>query len=198
MATISNTNETRASREKIDPARIEFKRLSTSCPRGAFSCGYVHIDDFFNNRSLDDHDGLYSRTVTAHLDGADDPVGFYAMTIGPEPESQFTSAEQQSFLENKWLRFFRSQLTTVQLIWVGVEGSLQRKGIGTLLMGHALDDFYQVVDRTGVAALTLHPISTNAAKFYTSMGFRPYGSSNPQRMLLPAEAVVEIRKKTGA
>jgi GNAT superfamily N-acetyltransferase len=132
--------------------------------------------------------------VTAHLDGDDDPVGFYAMTINPEPADQFT--QEQSFLAKLKLQFVRHQLTTVQLIWVAVQTSLQRQGIGTLLMGHALDDFYQVVDRTGVAAMTLSPISTNAAAFYTLIGFEPYGTSSPQRMLLSAEAVMAVRSSS--
>jgi hypothetical protein len=60
-------------------------------------------------------------------------------------------------------------------------------------MGHALDDFYQVVDRTGVAAMTLCPISTNARTFYGLIGFNPYGSGDPQRMLLSAEAVIAFK-----
>ncbi|WP_456710531.1 GNAT family N-acetyltransferase [Bradyrhizobium sp. USDA 4452] len=138
---------------------------------------------------------MLSRTVTAHLDGGDDPVGFYAMTIGPEPADQFVAEEEQSWLSTMKARFLRSQLTTVQLLWVGVETRLHRLGIGTLLMGHALDDFYQVIERTGVAALTLHPISTNAATFYSSIGFQPYGTGNPKRMLLSADAVIETQKK---
>jgi hypothetical protein len=194
MANTSNTNETgRQSREKIDPTRIEFKRLSAQCPRGAFSCGYEHIDAFFRDNALNDHNDLYARTVTAHLDGVSEPVGFYAMTIGPEPADQF--AEEKSLFERIRAQFYRSQqLTTVQLLWVGVINSLHRKGVGTFLMGHALDDFYQIVDRTGVAALTLEPISANAGMFYDSIGFRPYGSG--KRMLLSAEAVIAVRAQT--
>jgi hypothetical protein len=58
-------------------------------------------------------------------------------------------------------------------------------------MGHALDAFYQVADCTGIAALTLSPISTNAATFYASMGFRPYALG--KRMFLSAEAVIAVR-----
>jgi GNAT superfamily N-acetyltransferase len=191
MANISNTTGTESPlREKIDPARIEFRRLSAQCPRGVFSCGYTHIDDFFNRQALDDHNDLLARTVTAHLDGSGSPVGFYAMSIGQEPADEFS--EEQSLLARLRAQFARSQqLTTVQLIWVAVETALHRRGIGTLLMGHALEDFYQIVDRTGVAALTLQPISTNAATFYKSMGFRFYGPG--KRMLLSAEAIIAAR-----
>lgn len=195
MANISDTSETKSGRlprEKIDPKRIEFRRLSANCPRGVFSCGYAHIDHFFQNDSLGDHYDLVARTVTAHLDGNEMPVGFYAMTIASEPEDQFV--EEQNLVARIRAQFSRSrQLTTVQLIWVAVESSLHRQGIGTLLMGHALDDFYEIVDRTGVAALTLQPISENAARFYTLMGFKPYGTG--KRMLLSAEAVLAVRNQ---
>ncbi|MBR0852553.1 hypothetical protein JQ543_32820 [Bradyrhizobium diazoefficiens] len=137
-----------------------------------------------------------ARTVTAHLDGAQEPIGFYAMTIGTEPADQFLK-EEDSLFERVKSRFFGGQLTTVQLIWVGVDTALHRRGIGSLLMGHALDDFYQVVDRTGIAAMTLEPISQNAATFYSTIGFVPYGSRNPKRMILSAEAVMAVRGNNG-
>jgi GNAT superfamily N-acetyltransferase len=192
MGNTSNTSGQRPDRKKIDPARIEFRRLSATCRRGAFSCGYVHIDNFINTQAMDNHQSLFARTITAHLDGNDTPIGFYAMTAGPEPADLFV--EEQSLFERIKSQFFsKDQLTTVQLLWVGVESSLHRQGIGTLLMGHALDAFYQVVDCTGIAALTLSPISANAATFYASMGFKPYASG--KRMFLSAEAVIAVRER---
>jgi hypothetical protein len=200
MENILNTkNQNRKrNREKIDPDRIVCRRLSAECPRDAFSCGYEHIDRFLRDSALENHDELRARTVTAHLDDEVHPVGFYAMTIGTEPGDEFADQpEQQSFLSRIKARIYRDQITTVQLLWVGVETSIQRCGVGTFLMAKAIDDFYEIVDRAGVAALTLCPIGQGAAKFYGTLGFEYYGSGNPKRMLLAAEAVIETRKRAG-
>jgi hypothetical protein len=73
------------------------------------------------------------------------------MTIGTEPGDQFADQpEQQSFLTRIKARIYRDQITTVQLLWVGVDTSIQRRGVGTFLMGKAIDDFYEIVDRVGI------------------------------------------------
>jgi hypothetical protein len=60
-------------------------------------------------------------------------------------------------------------------------------------MGRAFDDFKEVVDRTGVPALTLKPISSSATIFYGSLGFIPYGQENPRRMYFAADAVLNSK-----
>ena len=112
------------------------------------------------------------------------------MSVGPEPADEF-SEEGPGLLERFQMRFLRNQLTTVQLKWVAVNAPMHSKGIGTLLMGHAIDGFYEIIDRTGVSALTLKPINENAKTFYESVGFSVYGKSG--RMILPADAVLEAR-----
>lgn len=110
------------------------------------------------------------------------------MTIESEPEWHFNN--DPSVYEKIMYRFRERLIITVHLKWVAVETRYHRQGIGRLLMGRAFDDFKEVVDRTGVPALTLKPISTAAAKFYESLGFVPYGQENPRRMYFSAEAVL--------
>jgi hypothetical protein len=57
-------------------------------------------------------------------------------------------------------------------------------------MGRAFDDFREVADRTGVAALTLKPINEAAARFYESLGFIRYGQESPKRMFLSADTFI--------
>jgi GNAT superfamily N-acetyltransferase len=176
---------------RIDASRLEFKRLSPDCERKAFVCGFVHIEKYFEHRAYIDHCGLYAGVITVHIDDRPEPVGFYAMTIQSEPEDLFT--DDNSFFSNIARRFSKRSLLVVHLKWVAVSFDFQRMGIGTLLMGRALDDFYQVTDRTGIAALTLSPIDENAASFYRSLGFEPYGTSTLRSMYLPAEVVMLAR-----
>lgn len=153
-----------------------------------FDCGEIEIDKYFKVRALIDQEGLYYRTITAHLNGDYEiPVGFYCMTIHSEPEDWFTGC-------SPWFstKVRKRSLLTVHLRWVAVIRDCQRYGIGTLLMGRAIDDFYQVTDRTGIAALTLKPISNEAKLFYRKLGFEPYDGE--QRMFLSAETVIPLKE----
>ena len=181
MENISSTNEKKKPREKVDGARIDFRRLSDDCQWDAFSCGYVYIDDFFRRLALDEHNAFSTRVMTAHIDGGIQPVAFYAMHIISEPASYYAS--DQGFLAFFKSKFMMGVLHSVELKWMAVASEWQRRGIGSLLMGRALDDFHEVAIRTGVSALTVHPISSNARIFYGSLGFQPYGAKS-ERMYL--------------
>jgi GNAT superfamily N-acetyltransferase len=176
MERFSNTNVTKPLREKIDPDRIDFRRLSQKCPREAFCCGNEHINDFFRRTALSDHTSLDCRVVTAHLDEDEQAVAFYAMRIGFEPESELI--HDQGFFSKLASKVQSRLVITLQLSWVAVHNDWRRRGIGTLLMGHALDNFYNFADSAGVIALTLKPIDSNARTFYTGLGFVEYGGAS--------------------
>jgi GNAT superfamily N-acetyltransferase len=183
-----NTSAPRVRPPKVDPARLEFRRLCAECARDKFDCGEIELDSYFKVRALIEQEALYSRTITVHLDGDyATPVGLYCMTIWSEPEDWFTGV-------SPWFstKVRRRSLLTVHLRWVAVIRDCQRYGIGALLMGRAIDDFYHVTNRTGIAALTLKPISNAAESFYRKLGFEPY--DNGQRMFLSAETVIPLKE----
>jgi ribosomal protein S18 acetylase RimI-like enzyme len=118
------------------------------------------------------------------------PIGFFAMKVWHEPESDF--AGDSAFL-SQWL--YQKSLITVHLEWLAVSTEFQRREIGTDLMGKAIDDFYEVADRTGISALTLQPIDEQKALFYKKLGFVPYGQRTIPRMFLDAKTVIDFRTK---
>lgn len=180
---------------KIDSSRIEFRRLSSGCRREAFACGFTDIEGYFRARAEIEHSALHARVVTAHLDGQSDPVGFFSMSVTTEPEDLFEKS--RSLFPSLSANFHQRSLLVVHLKWVAVISELHRRGIGTLLMGRAINDFYQVTDRTGIAALTLKPISEDAAAFYNSLGFSVFGDGDLPPMFLPAETVIQARESVG-
>jgi len=186
----------RGSRQpKIDISRLEFRRLSPDCRREAFICGYTRIEGYFRELAEVEHNALHARVVTAHLDGNPDPVGFFSMSIKTEPEDLFERTT--SLFPRLKSRFHQKSLLVVHLRWVAVMSDLHRRGVGTALMGRAIDDFYEVTDRTGIAALTLQPISRDASAFYASLGFSVFGDGELPPMFLPAETVMQVRERAG-
>jgi ribosomal protein S18 acetylase RimI-like enzyme len=128
--------------------------------------------------------------VTGHF--VDDPasvVGFYAMSIQLEKEIELGSRHAAGSKGQS------GSFATVQLWSVAVQKPLQRQGYGTVLMGAALRDFYEIVIRTGIFSMTLQAANAEVAKFYEKLGFTRYGYLSElamPKMILPAQAVIDI------
>jgi len=62
------------------------------------------------------------------------------------------------------------------------------------MMGAALRDFYEIVVRSGVCAMTLQAVDQETTEFYAGLGFVPYGQAGAMmpKMFLPADAVIAI------
>jgi GNAT superfamily N-acetyltransferase len=121
-------------------------------------------------------------------------MGFYAMTV---------QLEQASNLDRQTRGSTKSQggfFSAVQLCSVAVEKAMQRQGFGTVLMGAALHDFYEIVVRTGIYAMTLMAANRDVVDFYSQLGFVVYGDpeSHMPKMILPAASVIEIIERDGA
>jgi ribosomal protein S18 acetylase RimI-like enzyme len=126
--------------------------------------------------------------VTAHFLGNPVPVGFYAMTIRLETESDLGPESGFRFFSQAGL------FSAVRLCSVAVQLELHRQGFGTVLMGAALRDFYEIVTRTGINAMTLEAANHGVIAFYEGLGFVRYGRSDTPmpKMILPAKSVVEM------
>jgi GNAT superfamily N-acetyltransferase len=170
------------------PPPLSFKRLSPECGRGAFSCGDNDIDRWFRGQSLNHHQNYRCRVVTAHLTNNPVPVGFFAMCIRLERDDQLEQARRAES------RSQSGMFTSVQLNSVAVQRTMQRQGIGTVLMGAALAEFYEIVIRTGIYALTLVAANRSVVDFYERLGFIVYGDHDTSmpKMILPAASVVEL------
>lgn len=184
-----NDNQEEAPKPDDSP-ELEFRRLSSECKVSAFCCGVSEIDKWFRKHALAEHAKLKSRVITAHLSGNANPCGFYALSINVEPDKYFIEKSQRAFFD----RWFRSgHLATVHLSWIGVQRSMQRNGIGKIIMGHAFREFYEIVIRTGIAALTLNSIDVETKEFYKKLGFLEYGCDpSMPKMFLTANAVMDL------
>jgi GNAT superfamily N-acetyltransferase len=170
---------------------LQTKRLTDECSRAAFSCGNSDIDKWFKNDALKHHNALDCRVVTGHLTKNPAPVGFYATTIKMEREDALPK-EHRPWLRWPWGKTF----PVMHLRYVAVIRPLQRQGFGTVLMGAAIDDFYEVSSRTGIFALTLVAVDQKTAEFYRNLGFVDFGDEEATQpsLLLPALSVMKLRE----
>lgn len=123
----------------------------------------------------------------AFLTGRPDPVGFYALTLRREGLSRFdgTPAKFSPF-------YNEAVLITLHLHLLAVTSDVRGCGIGTILMGSVLHDFFTVADRAGVGFLTLTSLNQKSRHLYEKMGFQPYDlKSWGDHLFIPASQVMQ-------
>ncbi|WLA62365.1 GNAT family N-acetyltransferase [Bradyrhizobium diazoefficiens] len=132
--------------------------------------------------------------MTGHLIKNPAPAGFYAMGVRMEREADLPEAQRYLF---PWDR--GSTFPALHLQYVAVQRQLQGRKLGTVLMGAAMDDFYEVAVRSGIFALTLTAIDKKTAEFYRKLGFIDFGAKDISQpnLLLPAASIIEFRQKIG-
>ena len=167
------------------PIISEFKPLAADLQREAFSCGDDGIDKWFRKKALDHHQNLKCRVNTAFSnDGV--LLGFYAFCITVEDERLLD--RNSNLKKYAILRCY----PTLQIHYLGVQKEYQEKGLGTIIMGRIIDVFREAASTLGVPVMTLVALNDRVAKLYSKMGFVPYGEKVSRRMLLPAQAALDL------
>jgi GNAT superfamily N-acetyltransferase len=92
---------------------------------------------------------------------------------------------------------FRPQgrsFAAVRIGYLAVHRSLQGRGIGPVLMAHAIRAFGNVAMETGICALTLTAISEKRARWYEeNWQFRRYGKPcDRPKLFFPAKAAIDL------
>jgi GNAT superfamily N-acetyltransferase len=191
--TLTTNGAEKTPNTKAELPALDTRRLTDECSRAAFSCGNLDIDQWFRAKALKEHNALSCRVMTGHLPGNSSPVGFYATTMKMESENALPQ-EHRSLL--RWYSGSAKMFPVMHLRYVAVIRPLQRQGFGTVLMGAAIDDFYEVAVRTGIFALTLVAIDQKTADFYHQLGFVNFGepTATQPSLLLPALSVISLRE----
>ncbi len=149
--------------------------------RTAFSCGVERIDNFFKitagNHADQDHGKVYAACEPPS--GA--VLGFYAISphridLSALPE------EARKRLPNQ------PTVSAIYLSMVGVDTSLQGRGVGTFLMMSALKKCVEGADIMGGHFVVLDAINESAARMYRRIGFVDL-ESQPGRMLIAMRTV---------
>lgn len=158
--------------------------LAHDCAVRGFRCGVPEIDEWFHSRSIKRHKAYLVRTYTAHRAGNPAPAGFYSLTIGSERWKSLSERDRKSSDGHLF--------PTVNVHYFAVHRSMQRQGIGRLLMAHALDQACEIARLAGTYAVTLVAIDHGARQFYEKLGFRSYDETDGRpRMMLPIESLLE-------
>ncbi|TFC87132.1 GNAT family N-acetyltransferase [Cryobacterium sp. TMT3-29-2] len=74
---------------------------------------------------------------------------------------------------------------------LAVCGSVQKKGLGEQLLVHALKNFAEIAEKTGVEVIVVHAIDKDAAAFYGRYGFITF-ESHDLHLFLPMKTIRKL------
>jgi len=153
--------------EKFDGARHD---------RNSFSCGVERIDNFLRISASkyvkDDNGRIY---VALQPDGK--LVGFHALGPHAIDVSEFDDATKKR-LPPGW-----ATVPAFYLSMLGVDRSMQAKGLGTYLIGDVFHRCLAASDIIGGRFIVLDAINEMAAALYARLGFQTL-PSHPGRMII--------------
>lgn len=142
------------------------------------------IDDWFHQKSHKRHLAYLVRTYTAHTSGNVSAAGFYSLTLGSELWNELAVPDRRSSDSKSF--------PAVQVHYFAVHRSMQRRGIGRLLMAHALEQSCEIARIAGAHAVKLIAANEEVAEFYLKLGFRTYSENDGRpMMLLPIQSLIE-------
>jgi GNAT superfamily N-acetyltransferase len=163
-------------------ATWSIRRLDREHDRTLFDCGESVLNDWLKNRASQSDRRDLSRTFVATRPGEARVLGYCAISshrvlheVLPPPESKGLP---------------RLDVPVVLLGRLGVDRSVQRQGLGSLLLVDALRRAAAISEQVGIRAVEVEAIDEAAREFYLRFGFRPL-MDDPRHLLMP---IHEIRK----
>ena len=155
---------------------LSIQPLTGRHERSVFESGSAQLDAWLRQIARQHQKRGISKTFVAVTDDAPSRVlGYYALTA-----CEILTEELPEDLARKLPR----NVPGIRLGRLAVDHSVQRQGLGELLLMDAIARSKHVLEHVGVHALFVDAKDKPAAGFYRKYGFRPL-PSDPQRLILP-------------
>jgi GNAT superfamily N-acetyltransferase len=126
----------------------------------AFDCGVDVLNTWLKRRALLNHLSGASRTYVAM--GGKRIAAYYCLAAG---------SIQHAATPGKIRRNMPEPIPVLVLGRLAVDLGFQKRGVGPMLLLHALERTQEVAKVTGIRALLVHAKDEEAAEFYKRFGF---------------------------
>lgn len=136
--------------------------LSALHDLSAFQSGVHALDHWLVRRALKNQASGASRTFV--LCDGNRVLGYYALASGALAVNEASG---------RFRRNMPDPIPVVILARLAVDQSLQGQGMGRALVRDAAKRVIQAADVIGIRGMLIHAISTEAQRFYASLGFEP-------------------------
>lgn len=171
---------------EFDLSRVRVSKIAKEHVLNRFDCNEPTLNRFLKNKALKCALRREMSVFVAHLDGDLKCVGYYALQVGSD-EVPNTDREKKSYLSTY------QSFPAINISFLAVDLTVQRRGLGTFLLQDAFDKVSEVADLVGFYALTLQSINAKTTRFYESLGFEKYVEAPQPKMIYPVDSILRLR-----
>lgn len=157
--------------------------------RAAFSCGHHRFDVFLKTLAAQQADKDITKTFVAIEPPSTAILGFYTLCAHNIDISTLPATDQK--------RFPKRPVGAVYLSMIGVDSTVQRRGLGRRLLGDVFVRCVEVADTIGAAFIVLDAINEDAAKLYRDYGFHDLPAPGQETRMLISMAKVRATVEPG-
>jgi GNAT superfamily N-acetyltransferase len=155
--------------------------LSKGHDRSHFSSGEEALDLFLKTQARQQQDKGFSRSYAAiSPDGR--VLGFYSLSAGHVSMDLLSQEDRARFP-------YYEAIPAILLGRLAVDLSMQGKGLGVALFGHAAGQAIAMSKIVGVVLMAVDAKNDSVKEFYTRLGFKPL-EGDPLRMFVPIKTLI--------
>lgn len=152
--------------------------------RSAFACGRPMLDDWLKDRAGQFDRRDLSRTFVATRPGEARVFGYYSLSTHRVVYEALPDVEARALP--------RIDVPVVLLGRLAVDQSIQKQGLGSLLLVDALRRSLDISAQVGIRAVEIDALDETAKKFYLAFGFRPL-IDDPRHLFLPMHEICALK-----
>ena len=159
---------------------VDIQPLTKDLDRSDFSCGNPSLDEWFLNYAWQNQAKSATRTFVAMDKFSKRVIAYYVCTVTSVQPANLTFV--QKIFSSKY------PIPAFLLAKLAVDNDYKAKGVGSLLLRHALMNALAVSEKVGLQAIVVDAIDENAANFYRHNGFTSF-EEQPLKLFIPMKLV---------
>jgi len=153
--------------------------------RGEFSCGQPSLDYFIRNLVTQYEKRKLGRTCVATRAGEKRVLGYYTLA---------SSSISFEHIPGKLAKKLpKHPVPVILLARLAVDQSVQKQGLGKLLLGDALTRCLQLSNQLGIHAVEVEALDARARIFYEKHGFISL-NDDPMHLFLPLATIAQASR----
>lgn len=161
----------------------EIARLTKTHGRDNFGCGEVALDTYLKRFARQNDERDLTRTYVATLPGSRNVVAHYVVRSGEVVFEQIPEKDRK--------RLPRYPVPVVHLARLAVDRTQAGRGLGELMLLHALERAMEIARDVGVMAVEVFAKNNAARRFYGKYGFKSL-LDDQMHMYLPIETIRNV------
>lgn len=161
-----------------------FNLLDKSFDKSSFDCGKPQLNNYLKKYAWQNQQKRYSITFVATLENSKEIAGYYCTSAS---SIEFTNIPDS--LTKKLPKYPAPVMLIGQL---AVDRKMQRKGLGKVLLMHALSRAVRISSEIGIFAVRVDAMDREAKDFYFKYGFISLKDAEFS-LILPIETIIASR-----